>query len=324
MAFGFAEPAGGLIADLLRLPDRQLRFLIDFARAYADTLTVAVCGRPPCAAAVRARAAWITGLYPDITVVPAIAPEPHAPPNGPEDAFAWSERIADLPGARRCALLFGTDSGDAALAAAIGARFVPCLPAAALVHARTRDSRQDAPVAAAEFQLRRVCLFGPESTGKSTLAEQLARHYATAHVQEYARDYLDATGSLGSAADVPWIARGQRAAEIAAAAQATRILICDTNLTTVALWSDVLFGATPDWIREQAARDAYDLWLLTDIDVPFEPDPQRCFPEPARRAWFMDQCRLTLEGKGVVPVQLHGTPAARLASACAAIDRLLM
>ncbi|MBK7471451.1 MAG: ATP-binding protein [Betaproteobacteria bacterium] len=324
MAFGFAVPAGGLIADLLRLPDRQLRFMIDFARAYADTLTLVVCGRPPDTAAVHARAAWISGLYPDITVVPAIIPEPCDPANGPEDASAWSACIAGLPAAQRCALLFGTDGGDATLAAAIGARFVPCRPAAALQHAPTRDSGQDTLLAPADFRPRRVCLFGPESTGKSTLAEDLARHYATAHVPEYARDYLDATGSRGSAADVPWIARGQRAAEIAGAAQASRILVCDTNLATIALWSDVLFGATPDWVREQAARDTYDLWLLTDIDVPFEPDPQRCFPDPARRAWFMDQCRQTLARLGVVPVPLHGAPAARLATACAAIDRLLI
>ncbi|MBK9606079.1 MAG: ATP-binding protein [Betaproteobacteria bacterium] len=324
MAFGFAEPADGLIADLQRLPDRQMRFMIDFARAYADALTVVVCGRPPDAAAVHARAAWLTGLYPDITVVPAIAPEPRDPARGPEDASAWSERIAELPCARRCALLFGSGGGDAALAAAIGARFVPCLPAAALQYVPTRYSGRDSRPAAVVGRLRRVCLFGPESTGKSTLAGHLARHYATVHVPEYARDYLDATGRHGSAADVPWIARGQRAAEIAGAAQATQILICDTNLATIALWSDVLFGATPDWIREQATRDTYDLWLLTDIDVPFEPDPQRCFPDPGRRAWFMDQCRQTLARIGVIPVPLHGAPAARLAIACAAIDRLLV
>ena len=324
MAFGFAEPVNGVIVDPLRRPGRQMRYIIDFARAFADALTVAVCGYPPDAAAVRARAAWITGLYPDITVVPVNGSGPRDPASARADAAAWSERIASLTGARHDALLFGSGSGDAALAAPIGACFVPCLPAVALQHLPAGDSGQEARPATVDVWPLRVCLFGPESTGKSTLAAQLARHYATAHVPEYARDYLDATGSQGTAADVPWIARGQRAAEIAGAAQASRILICDTNLATIALWSDVLFGATPDWIREQAARDTYDLWLLTDIDVPFEPDPQRCFPDPARRAWFMDQCRQTLARLGVVPVTLHGAPAARLASACAAIDRLLI
>ncbi|MBK8740368.1 MAG: ATP-binding protein [Betaproteobacteria bacterium] len=168
---------------------------------------------------------------------------------------------------------------------------------------------------------KRICLFGPESTGKSTLAVQLACSTASRACPEYLLGYLEVAGSTGTATDVPWIARGQRAMEIACTAQAGRIMICDTNLTTVGLWSDVLFGATPGWIREAAIRDTYDLWLLTDIDVPFEPDALR-FPDPARRAWFMDECRRTLDSLGVAPVLLRGGPATRLSAACEAIDRI--
>jgi nicotinamide riboside kinase len=281
MAFGFEEPASGLIVDRDPVPDRQHRFALDFARAYADDVTVVV------------------------------------------GAAAGLEEIAESVQGRGYDLLFATDPGDRLLAAAIGARCVPCFPLPATRHARGPSPDPFAPRPDVRVPLKRVCVFGPESSGKTTLANQLARHYKTVYAPEYVRDYLDPLGGIATAQDMPWIARGQRATEIAGAAQADPILICDTNLATIVLWNDILFGATPGWMRDEAARQTYDLWLLTDIDVPFEPDPQRCFPEPAQRAWLMRECVATLERLGIEPVLVRGSPAARLAIACAAIDRVL-
>lgn len=281
MAFGFEEPASGLIVDRFLLPDRRHRFTLDFARAYADEVTVMA---------------------------------------GSASAL---EQIAESVEGRGYDLLFATDPGDRLLAAAIGARYVPCFPGPATMHAL-----EPAPVPAAQrphlrAPLKRICVFGPESSGKTTLAKQLARHYKTVYAPEYVRDYLEPIGGIATAEDMSWIARGQRATEVAGAAQADPVLVCDTNLATIVLWNDILFGATPGWMRDEATRQTYDLWLLTDIDVPFEPDPQRCFPEPAQREWFMRQCVATLARLGIHPVLVRGSLAARLATACAAIDRVL-
>ena len=323
MAFGFAQPTSGLIADRLLLPDRHRRFVMDFARAYADDVTVVVGSSASFIMQAQAHAAWIRERYPEVAVVPVVADATSFRMNDTPIAAPWQDTIALSLGSRRFDLLFAADAGDHTLAERVGAHFVPCFPSAALSHAPAGVPGENAPRAPTARPPKRVCLFGPESTGKSTLATQLATRYRAVHVPEYVRDYLDTIGSAGTVADVPWIARGQRAAEIAGAAQADRLLICDTNLATIALWSEVLFGATPNWIRDQAARDAYDLWLLTDIDVPFAADPQRCFPEPERRAWFMGECEKTLDRLGVAPVLLRGPLDVRLARACAAIDRML-
>lgn len=323
MAFGFAQPASGLIADRFLLPDRQRRFMIDFARAYADHVAVVVCGRSSDIISLPARAARIREQFPDVAVLQACVDAAPAPTGDTPASALWIDRIAASLGSRRFDLLFTADASDRPLADRVGAQLVPCFPDAALMHAPDSAPGLDAHSAPAAMRLKRVCLFGPESTGKSTLARELARHYRTVHAPEYVRGYLDAIGSPGTAADVPWIARGQRAAEMACAAQADRILICDTNLATIALWSEVLFGATPGWIGDEAARHTYDLWLLTDIDVPFESDPLRCFPQPARRAWFMGECVKTLDRLGIAPVLLRGSLEARLSLACAAIDRTL-
>ena len=218
-------------------------------------------------------------------------------------------------------LLFSLDVADRGRAAALGAHFVPCFPDPALSADGSQET-EDFALAREDRTPATVCLFGPESTGKSTLAAALARHYGTLHVTEYVRGYLDAIRSSGTAADVPWIARGQRAAEIATAQQVRDLLVCDTNLATIMLWSDVLFGDSPQWLRAEALRQKFDLWLLTDIDVPFEPDPQRCFPDDADREWLMRQCVGLLERLGVTPVCLRGNRDERLQLAIGAIDRL--
>lgn len=208
------------------------------------------------------------------------------------------------------------------MAARFGARFVPCFPDAALHYASASNDAQVVALAPAQ-PLLKVCLFGPESTGKTTLATRLAQHYRTAYAADYVRAYLDVTGSLGTIDDVPWIARGQLATEAVVAAQAERVLICDTTLASVALWSEVLYGATPEWVRDQALQQRYDLWLLTDIDVPFEPDRLRCFPEPAQRAWFMAECRRMLGELEVAAVLVRGSEHKRLSLACTTIDQML-
>ena len=244
-------------------------------------------------------------------------------------AHAYADELAmldplDERSCRGFELLFSLDPRDATRADRLGLSFVPCFPDPAL-HADASPARlypgATVPAKNSSDALT-VCLFGPESTGKSTLASALAHHYRTLHVTEYVRGYLDAIGSPGTLADVPWIARGQRAAEIATSRQVRDLLVSDTNLATIMLWSDVLFGGSPPWLREAAFEQKFDLWLLTDIDVPFESDPQRCFPDAADRAWLMRQCRDLLDRLEVAPVLVRGSHDERLRIAIDAIERL--
>src|SRR5688572_1304477 len=142
-------------------------------------------------------------------------------------------------------------------------------------------------------QARRIAVFGTESTGKTSLAERLAIHFGEPWSREFAREFWDSHDGKIAASDLETIARGQIGNEEVAAAAAKRVVFCDTELITCTLWNDALFpDACPPWVRDEAERRArgFTLYLLCDADVPFAPDPQRCFPddearERARRTW---------------------------------------
>ena len=170
----------------------------------------------------------------------------------------------------------------------------------------------------------RIAIFGPESTGKTRLAEKLAAHYGAPLVAEYAREFWDRHGVI-TLEDIPGIAREQWRREDEAAVKADRSLICDTEALTTMLWSDLLYGTCPAELRrgaEQRCRD-YAHYLLLDIDVPFAPDPQRCFPDPADREKGMRVWRGALERRKLPFTLISGDWAAREVAAIAAIRALL-
>ena len=168
--------------------------------------------------------------------------------------------------------------------------------------------------------LARISLTGPESAGKSTLAAQLAAHYGTTFVPEYARQYLEANGASYTLPDLEAIAHGQLAAEEAAATQASQLLFCDTDLLVLKIWSENAFGTCPAWILAELARPRYALTLLLAPDLPWAPDPLREHPDPAQRWHFYELYRQELVVRGWPFAEIGGSPAQRLAQAIAAVE----
>lgn len=170
----------------------------------------------------------------------------------------------------------------------------------------------------------RIAVYGPESTGKTQLAETLAAHFGAPLVAEYAREFWDRHGAI-SLGDIAGIAREQWRREDELAARAERLLICDTEALTTVLWSDLLFGTCPDDIRRVAEQRCkkYALYLLLDIDVPFAPDPQRCFPDPADREKGLRIWRGALERRQLPQILIQGDWGEREQRAMAAIKQRL-
>jgi len=132
-------------------------------------------------------------------------------------------------------------------------------------------------------EIIKIALFGPESTGKTTLAMQLAEHFKTAWVPEFARDYLqekwDNKAQICDVGDMLPIAYGQVQLENDNLSIANKFLFCDTNLMVTKVFSEVYYNFCDPLLDKAARKHEYDLFFLTDINVPWEKDDLRDKPE---------------------------------------------
>lgn len=174
--------------------------------------------------------------------------------------------------------------------------------------------------------IRKVVLFGPESTGKTTLARALAAHYKTGWVPEYAREYLqekwDRTGEICMPEDLPPIAAGQIQLENTLTENANRLLICDTDLLVTKVYSEAYYdGYCDPEIEKFALSNTYDLYLLTGIDVPWVADDLR--DKPGEREEMLVLFKAALEQYNRRFVILKGPREKRLSDAIWYIDKYL-
>lgn len=130
-----------------------------------------------------------------------------------------------------------------------------------------------------DLEIKKVVILGPECTGKSELSEHLAKEFNTVWVEEYARTYINNLQRPYGPEDLPIIARGQLSLEDSLVSKANRVLICDTDLYVIKIWSQFKYGLCDPGILKVIASRKYDLYLLSYIDVPWAYDPLREHPE---------------------------------------------
>jgi NadR type nicotinamide-nucleotide adenylyltransferase len=137
---------------------------------------------------------------------------------------------------------------------------------------------------------RRICLTGPESTGKTELAARAERELGATWVREYAREYAEARRPL-TEKDVEPIARGQITNEDAARGP---LIVLDTDLISTVVYARHYYGSCPEWIEREAWQRRAGLYLLLDTDVPWIADPARDTGGEAREDLF-DAFRAALD-----------------------------
>lgn len=166
----------------------------------------------------------------------------------------------------------------------------------------------------------KIAVIGPESTGKSVLSEQLARHFNTIFVPEYARDYFTEKNIEGhTMADLEIIYQKQILWEQEMLKRANRFLICDTNLVSGKVWAGVVFNTTPQFIKDNLQFTDHDLYLVCDIDLPWVPDDQR--RNEYNRKEIMEMHIAELEKLGATYEVIKGKDDERLQNAIKAIEK---
>jgi HTH-type transcriptional repressor of NAD biosynthesis genes len=171
----------------------------------------------------------------------------------------------------------------------------------------------------------KVVLFGPESTGKTTLAQALAKHYNTSWVPEYARTYLEEkwhkSAEICAPEDIFPITVGQIKLENEAVKKAHKFLFCDTTPLSTQVYSEAYFDGWCDQrVIQTSKKNRYDLYFLTDIDVPWEEDLLR--DRPNQREEMFEKFKTALMQRNLSFTLLNGSHEERMKSAIDKLDKL--
>jgi len=183
--------------------------------------------------------------------------------------------------------------------------------------------------------LKKIVILGPESTGKSTLCEQLAQHFETTWCPEFAREYLLMNGVNYEFDDLLTIAKGQLAMEDEYTFMLERNslpmmeegghlpLFIDTDMYVLKVWSEFVFGKCDRFILDQIAQRKYDLYLLCNTDMPWVEDELREYPDLHTRQKLYSIYKDLMINQPVPWVEISGNYDERLQKGIAAVDKLM-
>lgn len=171
-------------------------------------------------------------------------------------------------------------------------------------------------------QVIKIAITGPESTGKTTLARQLATHYNTLWVPEYARYYLTLLERPYTPEDVVEIAKGQVYWEKELAQLKPPLLFCDTDLLVAKIWLKFKYDIENEWLEKQLEAKSYHLHLLCNIDLPWTEDPLREHPDPHDRKTLYNLYKKELAALGLPFFEISGDENTRLQKSIQLIENL--
>ncbi len=313
----------GLVIGKFMPLHRGHQALIEFALQFVDELDVVVCTLKSEPIPPGIRLQWMREVAPTANVIHLDEELPQTSQETVNFWNLWETALKRVTG-RPHDYVFASEPYGQKLAEVMGATFVPferqSIPTSGTaIRENPLANWEFIPRPVRPYFAKRICVFGPESTGKTTLSQQLASSYETITTPEYARVFLEALERDPTAADMPIIGLGQIALEESQVPDCNRVVFTDTDALTTTIWSQTLFGAVD--AKLQAAADAhakrYDMYLLTDIDLPFEPDPIRYLPN--QRETFFAACKAALEQRDLPYSIVSGTGAERLKCALDAV-----
>lgn len=282
-------------------------FLVDTARGLADATSVVVRTTARDAIDGATRVAWCRELFGAAHALEV--PPPAVPASEPAFWQYWAHAIRPI--APDADVLVAADREAWRLADALGIAFVLVDPdrlavpiSATQIRANPLATWRHLPPPVRAHYAVRVAILGPEVSGKSTLAAALADRLSTVCVPEQARVVAQRRGGMLREVDMQVLVAAQRACEDALARQAHRVLVCDTNTQSLALWSERLFGKT------MTGDGRADLYVLPEL-LPFGDEPAR--------AEFATRCKVLAMASGAPWLEVRGSVDARVAQVIAAI-----
>jgi NadR type nicotinamide-nucleotide adenylyltransferase len=276
---------------------------------------------------VARRMQWVRQQYPSVVVLTQEHPLPQDPSETPFFWDIWRETLLQLL-PQPVDAVFASEQYGARLAKELSAEFVMVDLDRKVVPVSATRIREDllgqwqylSPVVQRDWR-KVICIFGPESTGKSTLTRQLAEYYHVPYVEEFAKQVIEAKHGDICYEDMETIVKGHHEAIEEALQQVTPLLFVDTDAIISKLWSNELFGKESPIVEEYIAKQHFDYYLLLDIDLPWVDDIHRY--RPKERDAFFSNCEKQLIIRKIKYTVIRGTDNHRFVSARNCIDALI-
>lgn len=179
--------------------------------------------------------------------------------------------------------------------------------------------------------VKKIVIIGPESTGKSTLCQQLSAHYKTGWVKEYAREYLLANGTDYTFENLLEVAKGQIIKEDSGVQNLinntdlvdSKLVFIDTDMYVMKVWCEFVFDKCHHWILNTIAERKYNLYLLCNVDLPWVKDELREYPDLANRQKLYHHYKDIMVNQQVPWIDINGNYEERLQKAINAVDRII-
>lgn len=319
----------GLVVGKFYPPHLGHSYLIETGAAAVDDLVVVVCDREGQTIPAELRADWLRTMHPDVTVI--VVPDIEVD----DDSELWAGYTKLFLGYVPDVVFTSEDYGYT-YAQELGSE-----------HVQVDRARVHIPISATmvrknpfavweylhpcvrEYFVKRICIVGAESTGTTTLAQDLAKHYETLWVPEYgrlyseAKQFADAHGASWESTEFVHIAEAQSAMEDTLATCANKLLICDTNAFATMLWHERYMDAANDIVEKIASqrKQLYDLYIVTGDEIPFVQDGLR--DGEAIRHQMHESFELRVADQDIPYYVLRGSREERKREAIAVCDELL-
>lgn len=316
----------GLVIGKFYPPHKGHHFLINTALSQTDQVTVIVCEESHETIPGALRAQWIKEVHPTVTVMVI-----NSDNIDPDDSALWAELTIGWLGFRPDVVFTSEDYGKAY------AYYMNCK------HVMVDKPRKTVPISATKvrsnpykywefleapvraYYAKRIVIVGAESSGTTTLAKSLADYYKTIWVPEFGRTYYE--GRMNTIKDTPWkseefafIAQKQNEMEDELAKYSNKLLIADTDSWATTMWHQRYMGSRSAQVERQIRNRHADLYIVTDVDIPFVQDGTR--DGQHIRTWMHNLFVSELKRLHKPFIIVSGKPIERLKKAVEAIENI--
>jgi HTH-type transcriptional repressor of NAD biosynthesis genes len=271
----------GLVLGKFMPPHKGHQFLFQFADQYCEQLTIVVDCLDGQTLDPLIRRDWVAQIMPHANVVALTNNMPQNPEDIENFWVIWKEALITANGGKPDVLIASSDYGWK-LSQVLECDFIPCDISRVSIPISATEIR-DNPMKywdylidpAKPYFMKKICFVGPESTGKTTISQLMAKEYKTVYVPEYAASVINQQNGNFFSHNVEQVAIAQTRTETALTHMANKIMMCDTDVITTMVWSEILFGSYPPVLDSLIKNNHYDMTFLFSPDVPWIDDSHR-------------------------------------------------